>query len=480
MKILFTGSEMAPLARTGGLGDVLEALPAALAAQGHEVSVVLPCYRGLPERKDLNVQSTGVEISVSVGFKRLPAEILECTAPNGVQVFLVKQDEYFDRTGLYGVEGHDYTDNAERFIYFSRAVVELARRAMPPPDILHVHDWQVGLIPALVKERKLPFKTVLTIHNQAYQGSFWGLDFGLTNLPGHYFGASGVEFYGNLNLLKAGIVFADAVTTVSERYAREIQTPEGGAGLDAVMREQAHKLTGILNGVDYEIWNPAKDEFLPKTYSPKNLAGKRKCREELLSQLGLAPNPTGPVLVMVSRLTHQKGVELLFPVIDRLLADDVRLVILGEGHAAFERELMIACRRSPDRFAYRQSMDEKLSHLIYAGGDVFLMPSQYEPCGLSAMYALKYGTLPIGHATGGLYESIQDYDPTNNSGHGFLFYDYNVEAFWDAIMRVRACFNDAERWKELQLRAMACDFSWSTATPRYEEIYHRALRGGKG
>jgi len=468
---------MAPLARTGGLGDVLEALPAALAKHGHEVSVVLPCYRGLPERQDLNVQSTGVEISVSVGYKRLPAEILECTAPNGVQVFLVRQDEYFDRTGLYGVEGHDYADNAERFIYFSRAVVELARRAMPPPDILHVHDWQVGLVPVLVKERKLPFKTVLTIHNLAYQGSFWGLDFGLTNLPGHYFSASGVEFYGNLNLLKGGILFADAITTVSERYAREIQTPEGGSGLDAVVRENAHKLTGILNGVDYDIWNPAKNSLLPKKYSPKNLSGKQKCREELLAQCGLAPKPSGPVLVMVTRLTHQKGIELLFPLLDRLLADDVRLVILGEGHAAFERELMLASRRHAERFAYRQSMDDALSHLIYAGGDVFLMPSQYEPCGLSAMYALKYGTLPIAHATGGLYESVQDYDPTNDSGNGFLFYDYTPEAFWDAIMRVRGYFNDAERWKKLRLRAMACDFSWTTAAPRYEEVYARVLRG---
>jgi starch synthase len=477
MKILFTGSEMAPLARTGGLGDVLEALPAALAARGHEVSVVLPCYRGLPERKDLNVQSTGVEIAVSVGYKRLTAEILECTAPNGVQVFLIRQDEFFDRTGLYGVEGTDYSDNAERFIYFSRAVVELARRATPPPDILHVHDWQVGLVPALVKERKLPFKTVLSIHNLAYQGSFWGLDFGLTNLPGHYFSASGVEFYGNLNLLKGGIVFADAITTVSQRYAEEIQTPEGGAGLDVVMREHTHKLTGILNGVDYEIWNPAKDELLPKKYSPKNLAGKQKCREELLAQLDLAPDPAGPVLVMVTRLTHQKGIELLFPVIDRLLADDVRLVILGEGHAAFERELMVACRRHPERFAYRQSMDETLAHLIYAGGDVFLMPSQYEPCGLSAMYALKYGTLPIAHATGGLFESIQDYDPTNESGHGFLFYNYSPEGFWDAIRRVRSCFTDTEKWRNLQLRAMACDFSWSAAVPKYEEIYERVLKG---
>ncbi len=279
---------MAPLARTGGLGDVLEALPAALAARGHEVSVVLPCYRGLPERKDLNVKSTGVEISVSVGYKRLPAEILECTAPNGVQVFLIRQDEYFDRTGLYGVEGHDYTDNAERFIYFSRAVMELARRAMPPPDIIHVHDWQTALVPVLLKDRKLAFKTVLTIHNLAYQGSFWGLDFGLTNLPGHYFGASGVEFYGNLNLLKGGIVFADALTTVSERYAREIQTPEYGFGLDAVMREQAHKLTGILNGADYEIWNPATDallaqEILSRRISLGNRSAGRRCSRNAVS-----------------------------------------------------------------------------------------------------------------------------------------------------------------------------------------------------
>ncbi len=478
MKILFTASEMDPLARTGGLGDVLEALPAALAAQGHEVSVVIPCYRGLPENEKLSVRSTGVEFAVSVGMKRVNAEILECTAPNGVQVFLVRNDQYFDRIALYGEHGSAYEDNAERFIFFSRAVVELARRAVPPPEIIHAHDWQTALVPVLVKERKLPFKTVLTIHNLAYQGNFWGIDFGLTNLPGHYFSATGVEFYGQMNLLKGGILFADAVTTVSERYAREIRMPEHGNSLDAVIRENEGKLTGILNGADYEIWNPETDRLLPKTFSAKNLAGKKACREALLETCGLAPDPTGPVLVMVSRLAEQKGLGLLFPLLDRLLADDVRLVILGEGDPAYEGELLLASKRHPERFAFRQSMDERLAHLIYAGGDAFLIPSHFEPCGLSAMYALKYGTLPIAHATGGLYESIADYDPTAESGHGFLFYSYTSEALWDAINRAKSYFAEPESsWVALQQRAMACDFSWTHAVPKYERVYRRALGG---
>lgn len=475
MKILFTGSEMDPLARTGGLGDVLEALPAELAARGHDVSVVLPCYRGLRDDAKLGVRSTGVHMPVSVGAKTLPAEILECTAPNGVQVFLIRRDEYFDRPSLYGAEGTAYGDNAERYIYFSRAVVELARRAMPPPDVLHVHDWQTALIPVLVKDRKLPFKTVLTIHNLAYQGSFWGLDFALTNLPGHYFSASGVEYYGNLNLLKGGLLYADAITTVSDRYAREIQTSEYGAGLDQVVREQAHKLTGILNGADYDIWNPAKDKLIAQKFSADKISGKKVCREALLKKCGLAPDPTGPVFVMVTRLDHQKGIELLFPLIDRLLADDVRLIILGEGHQPFEAELAVAQRRHPGRFAFYPQMDDKLAHLIYAGGDAFLMPSHHEPCGLSAMYALKYGTLPIARATGGLYESIQDYDPTNESGHGFLFYDYTSEALWDAIIRARRYFADEAHWAALRQRAMACDYSWAKAVPKYEAVYARML-----
>ena len=473
MKILHIGTEMTPLARTGGLGDVLEALPAALAAHGHEVSVVLPCYRGLRAR----ARDTGVKLTVPVGGTAVRAEVWECRAPNGVQVFLVRADGYFDRAGLYGEAGRDYEDGAARFIFFAKAAVELARRIVPAPDILHVHDWQAALVPVLVRERRLPFKTVLTIHNLAYQGSFGAGDFGLTNLPGEYFGARGVEFFGRLNLLKGGLLFADALTTVSERYAREILTPEQGSGLDAVMREQAGKLVGILNGADYAIWNPATDALLPERYSAAAPAGKRACREALLAACGLEPEPGGPVLAIVSRLAEQKGIDLLLPLLDRLLADDVRLVILGEGDPAYERELFIASKRHAGRFAYRQGMEETLAHLAYAGADAFLVPSHFEPCGLGAMYALKYGTLPIARATGGLYETIRDYDPVNESGHGFLFYDFTPEALWDAMMRAKRHFADPACWRALMQRAMACDFSWAKAVPGYEGVYRRVLAG---
>lgn len=476
MRILVAGSELAPFARTGGLGDVLAALPAALAARGHEVSVAIPCYRGLREDSRLSVSESVVRVEVRMGSQMVTAELLQGRTPAGVQVFLVRRDESFDRPGLYGAEGRDFPDNAERFILFSKCIVELVRRISPPLDLVHLHDWQTALVPVLLKARRLPFKTVLTIHNLAYQGSFWGVDFALTNLPNSYFSPRGVEFHGRLNLLKGGILFADALTTVSERYAQEIQTPDGGAGLDAVVREHVYKLRGILNGADYSTWNPETDTLLPKTYKATNLAGKATCRTALLKELGLAPKPSGPVFAMVSRLAEQKGLDLLVPVIDRMLSGNARLVILGEGDRAYERELLIASRRHPERFAYRQSMDEHIAHLIQAGADVFLMPSHFEPCGLTAMYALKYGTLPLARATGGLFQIIQDYDPSTDSGTGFLFYDYSPEALWDSIVRVKRIFGDAALWKRLVQRAMRADFSWSKAVVRYEEVYAQLLQ----
>jgi starch synthase len=471
MKIVLAASEMSPMARTGGLGDVLEGLPGALAACGHEVSVVIPCYRGLLNDPRLEAQSTGVRFIVPVGQMRRDAEIIQGEAPNGVQVFLVRRDEYFDRAGLYGEAGRDYPDNAERFIFFSRVVVELARRMRPAPEVLHLHDWQTALAAVFVKERQLPLRTVLTIHNLAYQGSFWGFDFGLTNLPPGFWSPSGVEFYGRLNFLKSGILFCDVLTTVSEQYAQEIRTPEFGCGLDAVVREHANKLHGILNGADYAVWDPAIDPLLPHAFTPDDVSGKAKCREALLAELQLDPQPRGPVFAMVSRLAEQKGIDILLPIIDRLLADDVRLIVLGEGDTAYERDLMIACKRHPRLFAYRQSMDEPLSHLIEAGADVSLIPSRFEPCGLTAMYSLKYGTLPIARATGGLHQIIQDYDPSTDSGTGFLFFEYTPEAFWDAIVRVKRCFRDQTVWAEIRQRAMSRDFSWEKAVARFEKIY---------
>jgi starch synthase len=478
MKILHAGSELTPFARTGGLGDVLEELPVALAERGHEVSVVVPCYQGLRENPALEARNSRVRLFIQAGARTHEVEVWVGRAPNGVQVFLVRCDALFDRPGLYGAEGHDFGDNAERFIVFSKAILEIARRISPPLDLVHLHDWQTALVPVLVKNRKLPVRTVLTIHNLAYQGSFWGIDFGLTNLPGHYFSASGVEFYGNLNLLKGGILFADVITTVSPTYADEIQTPEFGCGLDAVIREQAHKLRGILNGADYHTWNPATDKLLPKTYKASNLSGKKACKAALLEELGLAPSPKGPVFGMVTRLAEQKGFDVLFPVIDRLLSNDTRLIILGEGDPEYSRELMIASRRHPERFVYRSEIDERLAHLIQAGSDVFLMPSHFEPCGLTAMYALRYGTLPLARATGGLFHIVQDYDPVHDTGTGFVFYDYSAEAFWDAIVRTKRVFTQAAEWKKLVQRAMKVDFSWARSVLEYEKVY-RPLIGGQ-
>ena len=473
MRILMAASEMAPLARTGGLGDVLEGLPAELQKRGHEVSVILPYYRAIRENKSLHVEPTGVIMTIEVGARQIETEILETEAANGVQIFLVRRDEYFDRSEIYGTDGKAYEDNAERFIFFSKAAVELARRLAPTPDILHAHDWQTALIPVFVRHRQLPFKTVLTIHNIAYQGSFWGVDFGLTNLPGSYFSATGVEFYGRLNFLKGGILYADQVTTVSERYARDIQTPEYGGGLDAVAREHAGKLKGILNGADYKTWNPATDKLIAKNYKPGSLAGKKATRNALLKTLELDPDPRGPVFSMVTRLAEQKGFDILIPLLDRLLADDVRLVILGEGDADYSRELGVTAKRNPGRFSFRRAMDDPLSHQIYAGADIMLIPSHFEPCGQGAMYALKYGTVPIARATGGLYQILTDYDATTGTGNAFLFYEYTPEALWDSIGRAKQHFADRQAWQTLLRHTMGCDFSWASAAEEYEKLYEK-------
>jgi starch synthase len=305
----------------------------------------------------------------------------------------------------------------------------------------------------------------------AYQGNFLGVDFGLTNLHSRHFGA--LEFYGNINLLKGGILYSDALTTVSERYAREIQTSEQGCGLDGVVlsRRNSAPIRGILNGADPVTWNPATDKLIPRKFSPTALAGKKVCRTKLISEAGLDPKPRGPVFGMVTRLAEQKGIEILLPLLDRLLADDVRLVILGEGESAYERELMVACKKHAGRFAFRRGWDEKMAHLITAGSDISLIPSHFEPCGLVAMYSLRYGAVPIAHACGGLYQMIQDSDPTTGRGNGYLFFDYSVEAFWDAIGRAKRDYSNEETWEALIKAAMESDFSWEQAARKYEEVY---------
>jgi len=468
-----------PMQHAGALIDVMDALPHELRARGHEVAVALPFYREIRENPAFKEEDTGVTVDVRVGDKTYIAEYLQGRSSSGVQLFLIRCDEFFDRDGVYGEHGTPYEDNAARFVFFNKAAIELARRLVPSPQILHVHDWAAALVPVYVKAHRLPFATVLTIHHLADQGSFWGLDFRLTNLPERFFTLRGVEFFGKLNFLKGGILFADRVTTVSERYKREVQTSEYGFGLDAVLRENAHKLTAILHGADYERWNPETDKLLPADYNSSSFWGKQVCRDALLGGLRLSPDPTGPVFGMVTRIVEEKGFEILVPLLDRLLSDDVRLIILGEGDPAYETALAVAARKFPDRFAYRQHYNEKTAHVIEAGADISLIPSRFEPAGLSAMYSLKYGALPVARATGGIHEIIEDYDPTTDAGYGFLCYEYSADAFWDALRRARELFRDRDLWTKLMQRAMARDFSWAAAAARYEDLYRELGAGDK-
>jgi starch synthase len=475
MRILMISAEGPPLQRPGALVDIMEALPHELRARGHDVSLALPFYGEISQNPSFKKEDTGITIDVRVGDKTYIAEFLEGRSHSGVQLFFIRCDEFFARPGIYGEHGQAYEDNAARFIFFCKAVLELARRLTPSVQILHAHDWAAALVPVLAHAHHLPFANVLTIHHLAEQGSFWGLDFKLTNLHERFFTLRGVEFFGRMNFLKGGILYADKITTVSERYRREMLTPESGCGLDAVLRENASKLSVILPGADYTRWNPAMDPLLPARYDSDSLWGKLYCRSALLTAFGLAAAPTGPVFGMVTRVVREKGFEILMPVLDRLLSDDVRLIILGEGDPAYETGLAIAARKFPTKFAYRKDYNEETAHMIEAGIDISLIPSRFEPSGLSAMYSLKYGALPVARATGGIQEIIEDYDPTMDCGYGFLFYEYSSEAFWDAIKRAREIFGDMPVWEGLIKKAMSRNFSWGTAAQRYEQLYRELV-----
>src|SRR5216117_2419875 len=420
MRILMISAEGPPLQRAGALIDVMDALPRELRARGHEVSVALPYYREIRENTVFKEEDAGITVEVQVGDTTHIARYLEGRSASDVQLFFIRCDEFFDRPGIYGERGKQYEDNAARFIFFCKAAIELARRLTPQLEILHLHDWAAALVPVFVYAQGLPFKTVLTIHHVADQGSFWGLDFRLTNLPERFFTLHGVEFFGRLNFLKGGILYADRITTVSEHYRREILTPAGGHALDGVLRENAYRLSAILHGADYARWNPVADRLLPANYGTRKLRGKQICRDALLEEMKLAPSPRGPVFGMVTRVVEEKGFEILVPLLDRLLWDDVRLIILGQGDPAYETGLAVAARKFSTRFAYKKDYDAKLAHLIEAGMDISLIPSQFEPAGLSAMYNLKYGALPVARATGGIHEIIEDYDPIADNGYGFL------------------------------------------------------------
>jgi starch synthase len=475
MKILFVASEGLPFSKTGGLADVVEALPKALVALGHEVAVLLPRYRNT---KAVAVVKPSLTIALGDTL-RFPA-IVDGGVLRGVRYYFVEDSEYFDREQLYGVAGKDYPDNAERFAEFCRAVIEFTKHVWMP-DVVHCHDWQSALVPVLLRTQYMADFTlqglpvVFTIHNMGYHGQFKRDTLRKIGLPASLFRVEAMEFFGDVNFLKGGLVFSDYLTTVSRRYAEEIQTAEYGHGLDGVVRHRADCLVGILNGVDYAAWNPENDKLVAANYSPRDLSGKLVCKRDLLEAFALPAETMGkPVFGIISRFTDQKGFDLLADVAPDLLTEDLTIVALGTGEPKYEKLFHELARLYQGRIAVKVAYDNVLAHKIEAGADTFLMPSRYEPCGLNQIYSLKYGTVPVVRATGGLDDTIEQFDPGTGQGTGFKFQEYDGAALLGAVRQALAAYRDPASWRRLQLNGMAKDFSWRASALEYARLYERA------
>ncbi|HXU69542.1 MAG TPA: glycogen synthase GlgA [Polyangia bacterium] len=475
MRILHVASEVAPYSKTGGLADVLGALPRALAALGHEVMVVTPRYRSVdPERYGLARRLRG--LATPLGADTVGVEVYEGQAPSTprVRVYLVDHKPSYDRDGLYGDAKGDYADNARRFALLGAAALALAAEFSAWPDVVHGHDWQAGPAILFAKQRwgDLPApKTVFTLHNLAFQGLFPESVIDELGLPRHYYTPEGFEYYGQASFLKAGLALADGLSTVSPRYAEEIQTPENGLGFDGLLRARSKVLHGILNGADYDIWSPEKDIHLPASYSADSLAGKRRCKAELQRAMGLPVRADVPLCGSISRLTDQKGFDLVLGALPSLLEGDLQYVVLGSGDPALEQALRALQARFPKKLAVRIGYDEPLSHRIEAGCDLFVMPSKFEPCGLNQMYSLRYGTPPIVRATGGLDDTIVDFDARSRSGTGFKFEEYDAGALAAAWRRALAAYRNESDFLALMRRGMAQDFGWPRAAAAYAQLY---------
>jgi starch synthase len=476
MKILFVASEGLPFSKTGGLADVVEALPKALVAQGHDVAVLLPRYRST---KTVGIAVPSLTVPSGDGL-RFPA-IVEGGAPHGVLYYFVDDLEYFDREQLYGVAGKDYPDNAERFAEFCGAALEFCKQVWMP-DVIHCHDWQAGLVPVLLKTRYAndpalrDVPVVFTIHNMGYQGVFPHEALKKIGLPESLFTIGTMEFFSRVNFLKGALVFSDYLTTVSPTYAEEIKTPEYGYGLDGVVRNRANCLTGILNGVDYTAWSPERDKLIAARYSPKDLAGKLMCKKNLIDQMGL-PSAVmeKPLIGIVSRFAGQKGFDLIEQIAAELLAEGVALVAVGSGEPKYEKFLRELAKAYPAQVVVKVAYDNALAHKIEAGADIFLMPSRYEPCGLNQIYSLKYGTVPVVRATGGLDDTIEAYDPATGHGTGFKFQAYDAPSLLGAVREALSVFrNEPAAWRQIQLEGMSRDFSWHVSAAEYANLYTAA------
>ena len=476
MKIVHAASEFYPYMKTGGLADAVGALASILADNGHEVSVFLPGYRAALDHKDAASAERKFRLKIEMGDQFVTGDIRTFSPRKNLTVYFVCREEYFDRRNPYGTGERDYEDNADRFIFFCKAVAETMRLADIQADIVHGHDWQAALLPLLIRELErrvgvtLAMKTVFTIHNIAYQGLYPSSTFARTNLPEELNGMDGLEYYGQINFLKAGMMFSDRLTTVSPRYSREIQTPEFGCGLEGVVQTRADELVGLLNGVDTAVWNPAVDATIPARYSAGNMAGKAVCRTELLKRCGFDTPFTGPLYGMICRLTEQKGVDLVLENAEFFLKQDVRLVILGAGDRRLEEELRLLAGKAPKKIFISARLDESMSHLIESGSDFFIMPSLFEPCGLNQMYSQSYGTVPIVSRVGGLADTVVDADENSKEGTGLMCAP-RADSLRDALQRSLGLFANKTRYAEVQRRGMARDFSWKQAAGAYERLY---------
>jgi starch synthase len=478
MRIALVASEGVPFSKTGGLADVVGALPKALAADGHDVEVILPRYRMTKPGKVLPYCKS-LTLPLSHGFKY--ASIQEGEESAGVRVLLVECPELFDREGLYQVNGEDHLDNHVRFAAFSLAALEFLKREDTPPDIIHCHDWQTALVPIYLRNlyQDDPFfahtGVVFTIHNLGYQGQFPPYILPQISLRAGLFTMDYLEFYGKVNLLKGGIVFSDFITTVSRKYAEEIQTPEFGCGLEGVLGAHADHLQGIVNGVDYEAWDPATDKLIPASYGPTDLKGKQISKKALLEKMGIQqPVLDRPVIGIVSRFAAQKGFDLIAEILEQLMEMDLYIVALGTGEPHYEELFRHMAAKYPDKFLVKVAYDNTLAHQIEAGADMFLMPSRYEPCGLNQIYSMKFGTVPVVRATGGLDDTVEAFDGKN--GTGFKFSEYSSAALLAAIRQAVETYRQPKVWQRLMLNGMRKDFSWGNSAKQYVKIFQEVKR----
>ncbi|MCK9376640.1 MAG: glycogen synthase [Syntrophobacterales bacterium] len=485
MFILMVTPEASPFAQAGNLAEVMYGLCRALVRSGDRVAVVIPLYQQV-HQSGWPISFTGRTISVPLSYKALDAEIFHAPLEPGLDFYFIRQDSFFDRDGLYGNCYGDFQDNAERFIFFSRAVAEMVEALEMDIDVCHCHEWQTGLVPVYgrTRYRERPrwqhLPVVYSVHNAGFQGIFPAYDFPLTGLEWELLSAQALEFYGKLNFMKGGLVFADLLSTVSSRYREEILTPAYGCGLEGIFHERAADLVGIGEGVDYSRWDPAQDAYLASGYSRNHLAGKQACKQQLVTRFGLDPQPTLPLIGMTTRLCERKGIDLVEAILEDLLRLEVSFILQGTGEERHKYCLQEVAARYPNRMGLSFGYSEALAHQIIAGSDIFLMPSRYEPGGLDQLHCLRYGTVPVVRATGGLDETIQEYHPETGQGNGFKFSDYTAEAFKSAVYRAVTLFHNKAGWEAVIKDNMALDYSWESVIPQYQDLYRRALEKRRG